>query len=289
MLLKKTALPLAIFALFLTGCAQNISKTPEKIATVDYGALDTLIALGAQNKVVALPNKGMPSYIQEQMQNSNLVDAGGLKEPNIENLQQTNPDLIIVTGRQTASFDQLEQIAPLLNYSADANRYWPSVKENIFKLGQRVATAEEVEQAWSTLQNDIHQTQASIQANPLKTLVLLHNDGKLIAASYAAYGQFIHNVLQAPQAAAQFKEPRTALTLEQIKNINPEVIFIIDRSAAIGAEPMDIKLFEQPELAKVKAIESQRIVYLTPDLWYLSGNGLQSLSLQAKEVEQAFN
>ena len=54
----------------------------------------------------------------------------------------------------------------------------------------------------------------------------------------------------------------------------------MDRSKAIGQQAMVTNYFDQKLLKKNKT----HIVYLTPDLWYLSGGGAESLDRQIDEV-----
>lgn len=51
---------------------------------------------------------------------------------------------------------------------------------------------------------------------------------------------------------------------------------------------IDRKLLEDDEqVRQTNAFRKGKIVYLQPDLWYLSGGGLESLSLQLDEVGSA--
>ncbi|TBU73472.1 iron ABC transporter substrate-binding protein, partial [Phytopseudomonas daroniae] len=90
---------------------------------------------------------------------------------------------------------------------------------------------------------------------------------------------------QAPDAPRQRPQP---LTAEDIAAASPDVIFIIDRSAAIGATPLDVATLANSQLASTPAAQAKRIVYLDPPLWYLSGGGLQSLDLQIDQVLAAY-
>ncbi len=79
----------------------------------------------------------------------------------------------------------------------------------------------------------------------------------------------------------------TPLSPEAISEIDPQVVLVIDRSAAIGDEPANADALAQTFLDA--GAEKARVVMLTPALWYLSGGGLQSLALQVEEVAAALN
>lgn len=72
-----------------------------------------------------------------------------------------------------------------------------------------------------------------------------------------------------------------------IAKANPDVILIIDRSEAIGADKLEKAAFENDVIKSTSAYKNGGIVYLQADLWYLSGGGLDSLTKQIEAVENA--
>jgi len=50
---------------------------------------------------------------------------------------------------------------------------------------------------------------------------------------------------------------------------------------------LDKAKFEDDNLRSTSAFKNGKIVYLTPDLWYLSGAGLESTAAQLTEVANA--
>ncbi|WP_226246880.1 hypothetical protein [Halomonas sp. SBBP1] len=81
----------------------------------------------------------------------------------------------------------------------------------------------------------------------------------------------------------------TPLSPEAISEIDPQVVLVIDRSAAIGEEPATADALAQTLFDARAETETARVVMLTPALWYLSGGGLQSLALQVEEVAAALS
>ena len=76
------------------------------------------------------------------------------------------------------------------------------------------------------------------------------------------------------------------MSYEGILSLNPERIFYLDRTAAIGSNKTKNKDFLTNELiAQITASQNEAINALTSDLWYLAGGGLESLSLQIDEME----
>ena len=74
------------------------------------------------------------------------------------------------------------------------------------------------------------------------------------------------------------------VTADVLAQMAPDNLLVVDRSAAIGDEPL------APETLKASLAEagvSTEVVVLNPGLWYLSGGGLQSVRLQVDEVVNA--
>lgn len=90
-----------------------------------------------------------------------------------------------------------------------------------------------------------------------------------------------------PPVAEEEKGKRRVVTSEMIVQANPDVIFIIDRSEAIGAGKLEKTAFEDGAIKSTSAYKNSGIVYLQADLWYLSGGGLDSLTKQIEAVENA--
>jgi iron complex transport system substrate-binding protein len=68
---------------------------------------------------------------------------------------------------------------------------------------------------------------------------------------------------------------------------NPDILFVIDRAAAVGGEVGAKEIIENDLVKKTAAFKNDKIVYLDADAWYLSGGGLKSMKVMAKEIEEA--
>lgn len=263
----------------------EVKTNPQRVVLFDFGTYDSLLQLGLNERVVALPGANVPDYLKQHVP-ANMADAGGMKTPDVALITSLKPDLIIITGRQGASYDALSAIAPTLNLSINGKDYLSSLKGNLEILGQIFGVTDAVGKEWEKLLVQVKQSQTQIEQAGIRSLALMHNNGKLLPAHQA----IIFDVLKAkklafPAAEKGAENKRKAVTPAEIAQLSPGAIFIIDRSAAIGAEKMDLKAFEEDQNIKsTPASQHKRIAYLTPDLWYLSGGGLQSLALQIQAI-----
>lgn len=266
----------------------EVAGDPQRIVTFDYGSYDTLIALGAGERVLAVPGNVPPYLVDKAGQTKN---AGNMKTPDLNAIAALKPDLILITGRQGETRQALQALAPTLDMGI-TDDYFAGIAHNARLLGQLVGKSVETQQALTNLQAKAEKARQQVAASGQRTLVLTHNNGRFSPTEQA----LIYSLLQAPRALpAPTPQPAGAprqrpqpLTADAIAAAKPEVIFIIDRSAAIGATPLDVATLASSPLASTPAAQAKRVVYLDPALWYLSGGGLQSVDLQIDQVLAAY-
>lgn len=97
----------------------KVTKNPQKVVVFDNGSLDTLDALGVGDHVVGAATKNLPAYLSSYKE---VESAGGIKEPDLEKINQMKPDLIIISGRQSDFQEELSKIAPTLFLSVDTEK-----------------------------------------------------------------------------------------------------------------------------------------------------------------------
>ncbi|PIT23434.1 hypothetical protein BGI37_12580 [Snodgrassella alvi] len=270
----------------------KMPAAPQKIVVMDFGALDTLDALGVGNRVKAAPVSNIPAYLQ-QYQNDQVQNAGQMKEPDIAAIQALKPDLIIMSGRQNAFYKDLSAIAPTLNYSVNAadGHYYEDVKKQIRLLGKIAGKEAQVQQQVKALDLKMSAARELAQHSGQKAIVVLHNDGHVMLMNQGTYPALIFDELKIKRAVAADALPtpvigdngRPAPVMVDSQFINqyhPDIVYVVDRSKAIGNTPIRNDYFDDKVLKRA----GTKIVYLSADLWYLSGNGLESLNRQIDEV-----
>jgi iron complex transport system substrate-binding protein len=270
----------------------KMPAAPQKIVVMDFGALDTLDALGVGNRVKAAPVSNIPAYLQ-QYHNDQVQNAGQMKEPDIAAIQALKPDLIIMSGRQNAFYKDLSAIAPTLNYSVNAadGHYYEDVKKQIRLLGKIAGKEAQVQQQVKALDLKMSAARELAQHSGQKAIVVLHNDGHVMLMNQGTYPALIFDELKIKRAVAADALPtpvigdngRPAPVMVDSQFINqyhPDIVYVVDRSKAIGNTPIRNDYFDDKVLKRA----GTKIVYLSADLWYLSGNGLESLNRQIDEV-----
>ncbi|MBP6346158.1 siderophore ABC transporter substrate-binding protein [Neisseriaceae bacterium CLB008] len=265
----------------------EVKQNPERVVAFDFGALDTLEALGVD--VIGLPKANIPAYLSKY-KDDKYADMGGLKEPNFEAIHAAKPDLIIISDRQAKLFDQLNEIAPTVYTNVDYNDYVPSLEKNVKTLASLFGKEAQADEALATLKADIASVNEKTNAMPEKGLIVLVNDGKISAYGSKSRFGFIHDVLGVKQAdeAISVSTHGQSVAFEYIVKTNPDYIFVIDRSAVVGnSETAAKQVIENELVQKTNAFKNGHIVYLDPNTWYLSGGGLGSTKEMVEEVKAA--
>lgn len=281
--------PAALFAatlLTLSGASMAASDD-ERVISFDYGSLDTLDALNLGENVMGVPKQALPDYLS-QYSGDAYADVGGLKSPDLEAIRQASPSLILITGRQGGQREALEAIAPVTEVGVAGDDYLQAFDTQVMSLAKHFDAVSQAESALQSLHQQIDDARQNINEQAA-VLTVTHNDGHYMLNN----SPVVYDVLglSEPQIPANVPtETRgnrtfTPLSPEAMADIDPDVMLVIDRSAAIGNEAADIEALRQSLTAA--GAETPRIDVLSPKLWYLSGGGLQSLSLQVDEVVDA--
>lgn len=270
----------------LLSMASAAASADSRIASFDLGSLDTLDALGLSEQVVGVPKQNLPAYLA-QYRADHYADIGGLRSPDMDAIRASQPSLILYTGRQADWEAELGDIAPLLNTGVTGDDYLAAFDANVRELASQLAVENDAEAALETLHAEIERQRDALSDAPT-TLVVTHNGGNLMLNQHPVVHEVLGvEALAMPDNVTSEKSGNrtfTPLSAEAIADINPEVVLVIDRSAAIGDEPAN---GDQLRATLAEAGAEPQLVMLTPALWYLSGGGLQSLRLQMEEVTAA--
>lgn len=264
----------------------EVQKNPEKVVVFDFGMLDTLDYLGID--VVGVPQVNIPSYL-EKYASDDYENVGSLKEPDFEKIAEINPDLIIISTRQAELYDQLSEIADTVYVELDPADYMESFENNVKLIGEIFGKEAEVETAVEEVKASIDAIKEKAEASEEAALVILANDDKISAYGPNSRFGFIHDVLGIAPVDENIEASTHGMNVsfEYVVDNNPDILYVIDRSAAVGGETSAQELVENQLVEKTSAYQNDRIYYLNPDYWYLSGGGLVSVPEMIKEIEES--
>ena len=259
-------------------------KMPEKIVVFDYGFLDTLDALGVEGVVGVPQDSALPSYL-EDYSSDKYTNIGTLKEPLFEDIAEIGPDVIFISGRQAPYYEELKEIAPVLYIGTSQDDYWNTFLASVdvaAKMFDKEAEAKEYLAKFDSALEKINK----LAGNYKTSLVTMYNEGKLSGfATNSRYSYIYEQYGFKPVTEdIQSSSHGSNFGFEAILEFDPQVLFVIDRTAAVGGDSNIKADMENEIIKKTQAYMNNRIVYLDGPLWYVSGGGLESELAKIEEV-----
>ena len=262
----------------------TVPKNPEKVLVFDFGMLDTLNYLDVD--VLGVPKQNIPSYLDEY-EGDDYENIGSLKEPDFEKIANIDPDLIIISGRQADQYDELKKLGPVIHLGLDYEEYYDSFKENVETIGEIFSKEDEIEEALNDVDEKIEQLVEKAEVLDKKALIILANEDKISAYGKNSRFGIIHDLFGVPTVDENIDASTHGMNVsfEYVLEMDPDLLYVIDRSAAIGEDPAAKNIVENTLMKSTKALTNDDIYYLNPDVWYLSGGGILSVQEMVKEIE----
>ena len=266
-----------------------VPQNPERVAVYDLGAVDTLSKLGV--KIGASVDSQNLAYLEAPLKDA--VKAGTLFEPNYEALNAYNPQLIVIGSRMAKDkvSSELAKLAPTIDMTAQTDNMKESAKARIDAYGRIFGKQAEADALKAEIDKTFADAKAAAQGKG-KGLVILVNAGKLSAfGPDSRLGGWIHRDIGVPAADEAIKEGSHGqpVSFEYIKEKNPDWLFVLDRSAAIGEEGQAAReVLNNPLVAQSTAWKKGQVVYLPPET-YLATGGAQELLNAGNLLKDAFS
>ena len=268
------------------GSTADVPVNPEKVFTFDLGVLDTLDALGVEP--AGVPEAQYPEALSKYS-DAKYTKIGSVKEPDFEAVSAGDPDLIIISGRTAGAYEELSKIAPTIDLSIDAANPMESFKTQAQKLGTIFDKSVEVEEQLAAVDATVSETKAKA-ANAGKGLIVLTSGGEVTAYGAGSRFGIIHDVLGVPTAADVKVDGShgEAISFEYIKQANPDILYVINRDSAVGAEASAANPILDNELVQsTNAARNNKVINLDPMGWYVIGYGLNNVKAMVDAVAES--
>ena len=264
----------------------KVTKNPERVVTFDYGTLDILDNMGVD--VIGLPKKSVPEYLAKYKEDK-YGDVGGLKEPDFEAINELNPDLIIISGRQADMYDKFAQIATTVYLSVDGSDYLNDFSRNLDVLGKIFGKEDFVKEELANLTKQMEEVKAMAQEKNVTALTTMVSEGNISVFSDKSRFGLIYNQLGVTNKDASIEESNHGqqVTFEYIAEQNPEYLFVVDKGSATGGEGTAKALFDNDLIKSTDAYKNDKIVYLDSAAWYVVAGGLDSTETMINNIKDA--
>ena len=270
----------------------EVPYRPGRAALLDMASLDIIDSLGEGYCVVGSATTSL-DYLQDYVTNENIKNLGTIKEADLEAVMESEPDVIFIGGRLSASYDALSEIAPVVYLSTDSEKgVVESVRSNAETIAAIFGKEDKVEELMAGFDKRI-QTLAEFAEN--KTAIIgmctsggfniLGNDGRCSLIGNEIGFENI-GVASNVDTSTHGNEASFEFVVER----NPEYIFVMDRDAAINTEGAQLaqEIVENELVKGTDAYKNGHIVYLEhPAVWYTAEGGISALDIMLQDLEGA--
>lgn len=260
-----------------------VKHNPERVVVFDMGILDSLDALGIE--VIGVPKDSLPDYLSKYS-GDKYASVGSMKEPDFEKLNALKPDLIIISGRQAEYYDALSKIAPTIYLGIDNTRYLASFKENMNILTQIFAQEEKIQEHLNAIEAKIAELKGYATEHELTGLIVLLNGSSLSAYGPNSRFGIIHDEFGITAINPNIEASthgQNIINYEFFALNRAKYLFVIDRGSVVSSVGTASPIYD---IVKPNYTPDQ-IIFLDPQIWYLSGGGLTSTYLMVEEILNA--
>lgn len=268
-------------------------EKPTRIAVMSLDIMDMLNEVDFDKtgiKEIGMLFKGNVDYLNKFNNNKDVIDLGTHNNLLYTRLDLLDPELIILGSRVTSMENEFKKKYPKAEvYNAthgiSEGDLTDTMKKNVDFLGKKFPNIkDDLETNYNSIVDDISNFK---ETNPTdaRALVILLNGDKFTSYQevsrfgmiYKEYGFKIakHN----NDSSNNDQQHGNQLDYEAIKEINPDVIFVLDRASTIGEnnDSLDFKKFKDNEVLKLtNSYKTGNIISLDGDAWYMTSGGFNS-------------
>ncbi|MDR1510056.1 MAG: ABC transporter substrate-binding protein [Synergistaceae bacterium] len=280
----------------------EVPYNPRRVAILDMSVLDMLDAWGLSERVVGMPKDSRVGYLMKYIDDPAITNLGNLKEVDMEALNSLEPDVIFIGGRLSAEYDNLSEIAPVVLMTIDNSAgYMKGFVANVAKVASIFGRDTESKDLTSGFDARIAALKSAASG---KTAIV----GMVTSSSFNALPDGSRcSVIGNEAGFTNLTKPGTirerggrpnagqaanphgdSASFELLVEQNPDYIFVLDRDAAIGTAGSKVarEVMENELVQKTDAYNNGRIVYLTPDVWYLAEGGITATDMMLRDLEE---
>ena len=263
-----------------------VPKNPERIAVYDWAALDTLTELGVNVGATTAPVR--VDYLQPAFDKAATVRT--LFEPDYEALHRYNPQLVITGGPGAEAYEQLAKNATTIDLTVDNGNIRISGEKQMETLAR--IFGKEARAAELKAQIDALFAQTREAAKGKGSGLVLSVTGNKVSAfgTQSRLASWIHGDIGLPPVDESLRNEGHGqpVSFEYIKEKNPDWIFIIDRTAAIGQEgPAAVEVLDNALVRGTNAWKRKQIIVM-PAANYIVAGGARQLIQAAEQLKAAF-
>ncbi|WJQ81491.1 ABC transporter substrate-binding protein [Brevibacillus brevis] len=257
----------------------EITGDPKRVVALEYSFVDGLWELGVTPVGIAQENdKDVEGLIGKKIE---YTPVGTRQQPSLEVISSLKPDLIIGDlNRHKDIYKDLQKIAPTIILKSRNSTYQENLSSFV-TIGEALNKQKEAEQRLIKHKEIIAEFKKKVQAGDSRKVML----GVFRADSLSAHGSksFDGELLEMigiKNAIQDAPEPTVKISLEQMVQWDPDVIFLAEADDALLNEWK-----QNPLWNNITAVKNHEVYKVNRDLW-TRYRGLKSAE---RIVEEAVN
>ena len=277
----------------------KVPYDPQRIAVLDMPALDIVDALGFGDRVAGSAKVSIDYLTEYNPDDSDgaIMNLGTVKTADLEKVAACEPDVIFIGGRLASVYADLEAIAPVVYLAVDYEKgVVESTKANAQTIASIFGKEDEVDAMFTDFQPRIDALHEVL--NDKDVLLGMYNANALGLMDTASQLNIIANELGANNLGETVGETEKAThgeeaSWETIITLNPEYLFILDRSTATASADESVmgvrEVIENDLIKELDVYKDEKIVYFVEhaNVWYTSTGGVQALDTMLTDLEDA--
>ena len=217
-------------------------------------------------------------------------NVGNIKIPDVEAVNNVDPDVIFIGGRLTSYYDELSQIAPVVYLTTSADDLVGSTIENAKTIASIFGLESKIEETSTAYDARIEALQTA--ASGQTAIVGMVTGGKFNVLGNTSRCSIIGTTIGFNNLGTEYSSDSSThgdtASFEYIASENPDWVFALDRDAAIGTEGATpaADVLDNELVNGTTAGKNGHVVVLTnSNVWYTAEGGLQALSIMLLDLE----
>lgn len=281
----------------LTACGSSDAESaeadgngPSRVVLTSHAAADTLDELDLEDRVVGLTKTGVFPDALDTYASDDYADVGSLKEPKMDAIAELGPDLVLFGGRSAALEPEFAKISDqVIAGDPDTSDTIASNRAKVEEISALFGAEDKAAEQLKEIDDKVAATRGKAEGAGT-ALVLMTSGGKVTGYGPGSRFDIIFNELGMKPAGELETggSHGSPLSWEQIAELNPDHVFVIDRDAAIGAEgEAATALLDNSVFNRTSAATNGNVHVLDGQNWYLVGGGLGVLDAMIDEIDSA--
>lgn len=276
----------------------EVPYDPQKIAILDMPALDIIDSLGLGDRIVGSAKVTIEYLTKYNPDDSNgkIANLGSVKTADLEQVAACEPDIIFIGGRLSASYDELSKIAPVVYLAVDYEKgIVQSTADNAMTIASIFGKESEVDAKMASFHTRIDALNKILDGK--NVLLSMYNNNAMSIMDTKSQLNILAKELGGKNLGETVGEVDKAThgedaSWETIVKLNPEYIFVLDRSTATGAADEGVlgakEVIENDLIKQLDCYKDGKIVYFIEhaDVWYTSTGGIQALDTMLGDLEK---